>query len=162
MTVKRKMDLKAVKDFISNQSMESKVYIGCDSSRFKKNGKWFAEFYSVVVVHINGKNGCKIFGSMDIEEDFSTYNKKKVKPNYRLMKEVYKVSELYLELYDVLVDREIELHLDLNPNEKYISSEVVQQAIGYIKGTCDIVPKVKPASWASSYAADRWPKLAAA
>ena len=73
----------------------------------------------------------------------------------RLMNEVYKVADLFHSLADVLEDREVEVHLDINPNELYGSSCVVQQAIGYIKGTCNVIPMVKPKAFAASYAADR-------
>jgi predicted RNase H-related nuclease YkuK (DUF458 family) len=71
------------------------------------------------------------------------------------MNEVYKVADLFHQLIDVLEDRHVEVHLDINPDEHYGSSCVVQQAIGYIKGTCDVVPMVKPKAFAASYAADR-------
>ena len=73
----------------------------------------------------------------------------------RLMNEVYKISELYLKLHEVLEDREVAVHLDINPNEMHGSSCVVQQAIGYIRGVCNVIPMVKPNAWAASYAADR-------
>jgi predicted RNase H-related nuclease YkuK (DUF458 family) len=73
----------------------------------------------------------------------------------RLMNEVYKISELYLKLHEVLEDREVAVHLDINPNEMYGSSCVVQQAIGYIRGVCNVIPMVKPNAWCASYAADR-------
>jgi predicted RNase H-related nuclease YkuK (DUF458 family) len=73
----------------------------------------------------------------------------------RLMNEVYKVSELFQRLADVLEDRHVEVHLDINPNQMYGSSCVVQQAIGYIKGTCNVTPMIKPKAFAASYAADR-------
>ena len=52
-------------------------------------------------------------------------------------------------------DRHVEVHLDINPNELFGSSCVVQQAIGYIRGTCNLTPQVKPNAFAASYAADR-------
>jgi len=54
-----------------------------------------------------------------------------------------------------LADRPVEVHLDINPNEMHASSCVVQQAIGYIRGTCNVIPMVKPQAFAASYAADR-------
>ena len=71
------------------------------------------------------------------------------------MNEVYKVSELYLKLADVLVDRHVEVHLDINPNEMHGSSCVIQEAVGYIRGMCNVVPMVKPRAFAASYCADR-------
>lgn len=71
------------------------------------------------------------------------------------MTEVYKIAELYLTLHDVLEDREVSVHLDINPSELHVSSCVVNEAIGYIRGMCNVIPMVKPNAWAASYAADR-------
>jgi hypothetical protein len=75
------------------------------------------------------------------------------------MNEVYKVSELFQNLKEVLEDRKVEVHLDINPDIAHGSSCVVQQAIGYIKGTCNVIPMVKPNAFAASYAADRYNSL---
>jgi predicted RNase H-related nuclease YkuK (DUF458 family) len=75
------------------------------------------------------------------------------------MTEVYKVSELYLKLQDVLDGRDVEVHLDISPNEDHGSSVVISQAVGYIKGTCNVIPFVKPDAFAASYAADRFKSL---
>jgi len=148
----KKLDLVEVKQFIEAQSPSTKIYIGADSERFRMDGKWYADYTLAVVVHIDGCHGCKIFGEIQREFD---YDQKKSKPAMRLMNEVYKVSQLFQDLADVLEDRYVEVHLDINPNELYGSSCVVQQAIGYIKGTCNVVPMVKPKAFAASYAADR-------
>jgi len=147
-----RMNVDAVKDFIMNQSPETKVYIGGDSERIMINDVWYADYTLAVVVHIDGKHGCKIFGDVQREKD---YEKNKNRPRMRLMTEVYKISELYLQLADVLEDREVEIHLDINPDERYGSSCVVQEAIGYIRGMCNVVPMVKPRAFAASYCADR-------
>ena len=141
-----------VREFIEAQSPETKIYIGCDSERMKINKIWYADYILAIVVHINGNNGCKLFGEVVRERD---YDQKQSKPRYRLMNEVYKVSELYLKLADVLIDRDVEVHLDINPNEMTGSSCVINEAIGYIKGTCNVIPLVKPQAFAASYAADR-------
>lgn len=148
----KKFNLIKIKEYISNEPLESKIYIGTDSSTRKKDGVWLADYYTVVVVHKNGKNGCKIFGEIETEVDYNT-NKKK--PTFRLMNECYKASQAYLLLADAIGDRECEIHLDLNPNKKFVSNLVIDQAIGYIKGTCNIIPMVKPEAFAASYAADR-------
>ena len=155
----KKLDINYVRDYIESQSAETKVYIGGDSRRFRKNGKWYAEYTLAVVVHLNGKNGCKIFGESSVEVD---YDQKRSRPAMRLMNEVYKISELYLKLHEVLEDREVAVHLDINPNEMHGSSCVVQQAIGYIRGVCNVIPMVKPNAWAASYAADRLKEIIAA
>ena len=148
----RKFSLPEVRDFISNTSPETKIYLGADSERVHVGGKWYADYTLAVVVHLDGCHGCKIFGDVQRERD---WDQRADKPALRLMQEVYKISELFHELSDVLQDRHVEVHLDINPSERYKSSQVVQQAIGYIKGTCNIDPKVKPLAFAASYAADR-------
>ena len=153
------LDLEKVKAFINAQSLETKIYLGADSERFMLNGVWYADYTLAVVVHIDGNHGCKIFGEVIRERD---YDQKKSKPALRLMNEVYKVSELFQKLSDVLEDRYVEVHLDINPNEMYGSSCVIGQAIGYIKGTCNVVPLVKPNAFAASYAADRLKHVLAA
>jgi predicted RNase H-related nuclease YkuK (DUF458 family) len=119
-------------------------------------GVWHCDYTIAIVIHINGKNGCKLFGEVVREKDF---DQRKERPNIRLMNEVFKVSEMYLKLAEVLADRYCEIHLDLNPNEKYNSNAVINQAIGYIRGTCNIIPFVKPRAWAASYAADRYKEI---
>ncbi len=141
-----------MKDFVEKQGPETKVYIGGDSERYNENGNWFADFTLAIVVHINGKNGCKIFGEVQKERDF---DQKQNKPRMRLMTEVYKVAELYLKLQELLPDNEIQVHLDINPDEMHGSSCVINEAVGYIRGTCNVIPLVKPQAFAASYAADR-------
>ena len=154
----KKINLEEVRDFIEAQTLESKIYIGCDSERMKINNVWYADYITAIVVHINGNNGCKLFGEVVREKD---YDQKQSRPRYRLMNEVYKVSELYLKLADVLDDREVEVHLDINPNEVNGSSCVINEAIGYIKGTCNVVPMVKPQAFAATYCADRLKEILA-
>lgn len=60
-----------------------------------------------------------------------------------------------MKLHEVLEDRYVEIHLDINPDEHYGSSCVIQEAVGYIRGMCNVIPMVKPNAFAASYAADR-------
>jgi predicted RNase H-related nuclease YkuK (DUF458 family) len=151
-----KINLEQVRDFISDQTPETKIYLGCDSERLIIDEVWYADYVLAIVVHINGKNGCKLFGEVHRERDF---DQRSDRPRMRLMTEVYKVSELYLKLAEVLEGRNVEVHLDINPNEIHGSNCVLSQAIGYIKGTCNLVPFIKPDAFAASYAADRFKSL---
>jgi hypothetical protein len=153
------MNIDEVVTYIKSSSPTSKIYIGSDSERFKLKGKWYADYATVVVIHIDGKHGCKIFGKITRELDF---DRKVGRPALRLMNEAYKVQEMYSQLQEAIGDRFCELHLDINPDERYGSSCVVTQAIGYIIGTCNIEPKVKPFAFAASIAADRYSNFAAA
>ena len=157
--MRKAINIDEVKDFIMAQTPETKIYIGGDSERFLIGKDWYADYIMVVVVHINGNNGCKIFGEVQRERD---WDQKRDKPRMRLMNEVYKIADLYLKLHDVLEDREVQVHLDINPNEMHGSSCVINEAVGYIKGMCNVVPMVKPRAFAASYAADRYKSYMAA
>ena len=146
------INIEEVKNFINLQSPETKIYIGGDSERLMVNGKAYADYTLAVVVHIDGKHGAKIFGEVQREAD---YDQKRGKPRMRLMNEVYKVAELYLKLAEVLEGRDVEIHLDINPDFKFGSSCVINEAVGYIKGMCNVTPMVKPNAFAASYCADR-------
>jgi len=148
----RPIDINEVKTFIEAQSPETKIYIGADSERFNIGNDWYADYTLAIVVHINGNSGCKIFGEVQRERD---YDRKQNRPRMRLMTEVYKIADLYLKLQDVLEDRDVEVHLDINPNEMHGSSCVINEATGYIRGMCNVVPLVKPNAFAASYCADR-------
>jgi predicted RNase H-related nuclease YkuK (DUF458 family) len=148
----RPIDINEVKTFIESQSPETKIYIGADSERFNIGNEWYADYTLAIVVHINGNSGCKIFGEVQRERD---YDRKQNRPRMRLMTEVYKIADLYLKLQDVLENRDVEVHLDINPNEMHGSSCVINEATGYIRGMCNVVPLVKPNAFAASYCADR-------
>jgi predicted RNase H-related nuclease YkuK (DUF458 family) len=152
----RTINVEEVKEYIESLGPNTKIYIGGDSERFKLNGQWYADYTLAIVVHIDGKHGCKVFGEMHRERDF---DQKKQKPRMRLMTEVYKIAELYLKLKDVLEDKEVEVHLDINPDFRYGSSCVIDEAIGYVKGMCNVTPLVKPNAWCASTCADRLKSL---
>ncbi len=148
----RKFDIDEVIDFIKSQSPETKIYLGADSVRLNVKDVWYADYTLAIVVHYDGNKGCKIFGDVIRERDF---DQRQDRPRMRLMNEVYKIAELYLKLAEVLEDRYIEVHLDINPDEMHGSSCVINEAVGYIRGMCNVVPFVKPNAFAASYAADR-------
>ena len=152
MKVLKKLNIEEVKAFIDNQSPETKIYIGSDSERLKINGEWYADYMIAICVHIDGCHGCKVFGEVTRERD---YDQRKDRPAQRLMNEVYKVAEVFGKLKDIIDGREMEVHLDINPDKLHGSSCVIQQAIGYIRGTCNVIPLVKPNAFAASFAADR-------
>jgi predicted RNase H-related nuclease YkuK (DUF458 family) len=154
-----KFDLEEVKRFIANSSNESKIYIGSDSERFKHHGVWHADYCVAVIIHRDGKHGCKVFGEVTRQKDFDV---KVGRPAMRLMNEVYLVHDMYDKLAESISSRYVELHLDINPSERYGSSCVVNQAIGYIRGACNITPRVKPQAFAASICADRLKELIAA
>jgi predicted RNase H-related nuclease YkuK (DUF458 family) len=148
-----KINEEEVREFIRKQSDQTKIYIGCDSERLLVKNVWYADYITAIVVHIDGKHGCKLFGEVIREKD---YDQKIDRPRFRLMNEAYKLSEMYLKLADVFEGRNVEVHLDINPSEMYGSNCVMNEAIGYIRGTCNVIPMIKPKAFAASYAADRF------
>jgi len=157
--MRKELNLEEIRQFISKTSEDTKIYIGADSERYNKKGLWYADYTLAVVIHHEGRRGCKVFGGIVTERD---YDQKKDKPSMRLMNEVMKVAQLYLDLADHVGDRHFEIHLDINPNIIHGSSCVVQQAVGYIRGMCNVVPLIKPNAFAASYAADRMKEILAA
>ena len=145
---------KQIEEFIevlTSLSPDTKIYFGCDSVRYMKDDRWMAKYATVTIIHKNGNNGCKIFQHISHEPDFDT---KKDRPALRLMNEVYKVTQMYMQLAPLIEGYPIEIHLDVNPNEKHGSSCVAHQATGYILGMTQIKPKLKPESWGASIGAD--------
>ena len=149
-----RINAEEIANFIKKENLNNntKIYLGVDSQAFRRGKDWYADYYMVVVIHKNGKNGCKLFYEKVTEKDFSADRKK---PTYRLMQEAYKAAELYGKIAEAIIDYEVDIHLDLNPNKKYASSAVVTQAIGYIKASCNLTPMIKPDSWAATHCADR-------
>jgi predicted RNase H-related nuclease YkuK (DUF458 family) len=156
---RRVFDIQEVKDFIDATSDETKIYIGADSERHRRGDDWYADYTVAIVIHYDGCRGCKVFGQVTSERD---YDKRHDRPATRLMNEVYRASQMYLDLEEVIGDRHVEVHLDINPDILHGSSCVVQQAIGYVRGVCNVVPMVKPEAFAASYAADRLKEILAA
>jgi predicted RNase H-related nuclease YkuK (DUF458 family) len=142
--------------YLEKCDSRTKIYVGCDSERILSQGKFYADYTSVVVVHVNGNNGCKIFSETVRELDYD--NQKK--PYTRLMNEVYKVADLYQKTLLAVGDLNIEVHLDINSSDQHFSNNVVSQAIGYIRGVCNVEPMIKPMAWAATCAADRAKSIA--
>ena len=151
-----KIDLEKVKKFVDQYDENTIVYVGCDSERIIIDGIWYADYITAIVVHIDGKHGCKIFGQVQRERD---YDQVKNKPRMRLMNEVYRAADMYIKVAELITDKEIMIHLDVNPNEQYGSSCVINEAVGYIKAMCNVVPMVKPNAWCASFVADRFKEL---
>jgi uncharacterized protein len=140
-------------DLLLSLDNETKIYLGCDSVRFRKNERWYAKYATVCVVHMNGKNGCRVFRHKSIEPD---YDMKKNRPSLRLMNEVQKVAILYNQLAPFIDEYNVEIHLDINVDPKHGSNCVAQQAAGYILGVTGVEPKLKPDAFAASFSADHF------
>lgn len=127
------------------------VYIGGDSQTFYKDDKRYARFTIVLIVHINNNSGGKIFHYTETDP---VYDKYLNKPRMRLMQEVHKIVDTYIEFGEVLEDRHIEIHLDLNASTVHGSNIVVKEALGYVLGMTGCHAKIKPQAWAGSHCGD--------
>ena len=149
------INYKEVEQYLQKCGPDTKIYLGCDSRVFLNEKKErMVSYTTAIVIHIDGCRGGKLFHTKDIERDYSPSRKK---PSVRLMSEVYKVSGVYLDLIDQVdsaIDKDIEIHLDINVAKEHKSSAVVAEALGYIQGVCQSNAKVKPEAWAASTVAD--------
>lgn len=156
-----KIDPAEIRTYLEGCGPNSKIYLGADSERFKKHGKWYADYMLVCVIHIDGHRGCKIFGEVQTD----VIHEAPRNPLMRLRGEYLRVAELYQRLESVFADLgfyDIEIHLDINSDDSAVSNQVMNEAIGYIKAMCQIVPMTKPNAPCASFAADRLKQIMAA
>jgi uncharacterized protein len=140
-------------DLLYGLNADTKIYIGTDSVRFKKDGRWYAKYASVCVVHMNGNKGCRVYTHRSIEPD---YDIKKNRPSTRLMNEVMKSCELYIQLAPFIDEFDVEIHCDVNTDPKHGSNCVATQAAGYVLGVTGVEAKMKPEAFAASFAGDHY------
>lgn len=152
--MKENFDIKEIREFIEKTSINTKIYLGCDSV-VKKNKK-VIKYACAIVVHFDGCKGAKVFGKIDTEKIII---ENKGKPFNRMMREVEKITEIYKELEDLLIEREFEIHIDVNSSEKFGSNVALGAALGYVKYTIGVDPIFKPYAFAASKAADKLCKI---
>jgi len=139
-----------VKDVIRNTSLSTAVYVGCDSRRFKRSGKFYAVYTTVVVIHIDQCRGCKIYGFKKVKPDFGNIKE-------RMLTEVGYAVSIGYELLSAVGDRRFEIHIDVNPDPRHKSNAAVKEAIGYVLGM-GMIPRIKPEAPIASTAADHFGK----
>ena len=131
---------------ILESSEQSSIYIGCDSLRIPAKNK--AVFSTVIVLHRDSKHGCKIFHNQVTIPDFG-----QMRP--RLMTEVQYALEAFYAIEDIVGDRRLEVHLDVNPDPKHASNAVTSEALGWVR-SLGIEARIKPDSFAATTAADHF------
>ena len=146
-----KTQIEEMVELLINLDTSTKIYLGCDSVRTRKGNRNIARYATVAIVHMNGKNGCRIFSNISYEND---YDVKKNRPKMRMMNEVQKVCALYNQLIPFIDEYDVEIHLDINSNPKHGSNCAASEAAGYVLGMTGVEPKLKPDSWAASFGAD--------
>ena len=138
-------------NLLTTLNSNTKIYFGCDSVRVIKKNVLYARYATVVIVHKNGNNGCRLFSAESTEVD---YDVRENRPKMRLMHEAMKVCDAYLQLIPFIDELDCEIHLDINTDPQHGSSCVAKEAAGYVLGMTGVEPKLKPQGFAASYGAD--------
>lgn len=147
--------IEEIVDLLATLDTSTKIYFGCDSVRVRRNGRWYANYATVFIVHMNGKNGCRLFSNLSTEPD---YDVKINRPKMRMMKEVQKVCELYTQMIPFIDEFDIEVHLDISQDPKNGSNCAANEAAGYVLGVTGLPQdqiKFKPNAPAASFGADQ-------
>lgn len=132
---------------ISSSSESSSIYVGCDSQVFKQNGKFFARYTTVIVIHKDSQHGAKVYHYSETIPDYRNIR-------VRMVTEAQFAIQIFDEIADVIGTRHVEIHLDINANPEHKSNAAASEAIGWVLGVTGIKPKIKPEAFAASYCAD--------
>jgi predicted RNase H-related nuclease YkuK (DUF458 family) len=127
-----------VKDFLANNS-DTTIYVGCDSQNER-----YTTYAVVIVLHNSGKGGHVLYAKDIVNRIPDRFT--------RLWNEV----EYSLQTAMILSENGIEpnyIDLDLNPDPKYKSNQVLRAALGYIE-SMGYTPRCKPEAMVASYVAD--------
>ena len=90
---------------IEKSSLESSIYIGCDS---KEMGDEIV-YVAVIIIHYDSRHGAKIFKHYIIKDNQHDIKKK-------LMFEIETIVDVALKLQPIIGGRNFEVHVDLNPD----------------------------------------------
>jgi len=122
------------------------IGIGSDSIQHKK---W--TIYAVMIALFYPKIGGTGRGAHLI------YLKKKFTTRFSLWTRLWNEVEMSIDVAKYLKNNinleNIEVHIDINPDEEYKSNMAFQASIGYIK-SLEFIPVAKPNSWVATCAAD--------
>jgi predicted RNase H-related nuclease YkuK (DUF458 family) len=135
------------KNAIINSSLSSSVYVGADSMRIKKGDDWYARYSTVIILHKDSKHGCRVFHKQETIRDYGNLKQ-------RLLNEAMYAINAAMQIIDIIGDRKLELHLDINGDQKHKSNIAVKEALGYVKGSLGIDAVIKPKAFAATTCAD--------
>jgi predicted RNase H-related nuclease YkuK (DUF458 family) len=127
-----------VKDFLAN-NLDTTIYVGCDSQNER-----YTTYAVVIVLHNPGKGGHVLYAKDIVNRIPDRF--------IRLWNEV----EYSLQTAVILSENGIDpnyIDLDLNPDPKYKSNQVLRAALGYIE-SMGYTPRCKPEAMVASYVAD--------
>ena len=129
-----------VKDETKNGQI---IHIGTDSLQTGR----YTQFVTVVVI-LNPPKGGRVAYSREVQPRITSLRE-------RLNKEVWKSVDLAMRMPE---SPEMTIHIDANPNEKFMSSRYLQELVGLVVGQ-GFKALWKPDSWASTHCADHVVRL---
>lgn len=110
-----------IKEYLKTHE-DIEILIGCDSQNHRR-----VTSYAVVVVLYNpGRGGHVLYQKEDTP-------KERIR-SIRLMNEVWRSIETAQQLKDAGLPEPAYIDIDINPNEKFKSSEVFKSAVGLVEG----------------------------
>jgi uncharacterized protein len=127
-----------------SKSNNHKIIVGTDSV---KSGYYFVFTKAICVLNEDFYDR-RYFYFRDKIRDNSYLDLSK-----RLLKETTDSLDLAMEIKKVIDRANIEIHADVNPDSRYLSSKYKNMISGYITG-CGFSVKVKPLSFVASSIAD--------
>lgn len=130
---------------IPRSSQNSAIYIGCDSIAIAYNK---IHYSTVIVLHKDSNKGCRVFHNSVTLPNYGSMRAK-------LLMEVQYSLEAFYAIENVIGERHVEIHLDLNSDPKHASNVVTAEAIGWVR-SAGVTARIKPEAFAATHAADHF------
>jgi predicted RNase H-related nuclease YkuK (DUF458 family) len=132
--------IKTIQNFLKNNNAVD-IYVGCDSQNFKNS----TSYAIAIVLYVKNKGGHILYSKETVPIIRDRYS--------RLWKEVERSIETAEFMRGHGIQRPLYIDLDLNPDPKYQSSQVLKAALGYVE-SMGYVPRSKPNAMIASHVAD--------
>jgi predicted RNase H-related nuclease YkuK (DUF458 family) len=117
------------------------VYVGCDSKYYSSATRFAV---AIAVYH----NPCVTYWYCKQKDPSMTRE-----IPHRLWTEIERSMEIAQLIREKLPNIKIEVHCDINSDDKFPSSKLNQSAMGYVTG-CGFIYKSKPSAWCATGCAD--------
>ena len=141
LSTKKDVDLiPYIKNFLATNE-NTTIFIGCDS----QNSKVATSYAIVIVLHNAGKGGHVLY-SKEVLPKF----RNKFERLWREVEQSVATAE-FLRMHDI--QKPAYIDLDLNPDPKYQSNQVLRAALGYVEAM-GYTPRCKPNAMSASHVAD--------
>lgn len=129
-----------IKNYLATHK-DVKLYIGCDSQNIKR----YTSYATVIVLHNVGKGAHVLYSQERITRVTDRFT--------RLWREVESSVATAEFLRTNGIQKPSFIDLDLNPDPKYKSNQVLRAALGYVE-SMGYIPRCKPEAMSASHVAD--------